>query len=463
SIGIVQFDGSVRRYPLASFALAGSDFVGTPAFGDLDEDDTLEVILGSLDGKLYAWKPRDSQPDGGADLMPGFPVDLRAPPGTSPVIFDPGSGVRIAVAAGSKLLFFDSAGDTISIKDYFERQLTGMAVTSEGEMVVTSHRNDSSLVDYPNWNYVVPGDSLFNPVIGDIDHDGGEEIIASTAGGYLYVWNLNGEMESGWPRQVAQILGGPPILGDIDGDGFLEIILAGEDEIYAYNYTGSLVSNFPVRLSRSTNMGLIVSTPVLGDLDGDGLVDIIFGGPQGNLYAYRYDGNPVNGFPLPSGFPIYDSPTVADLDNDGDLEICVRSYADGFITFWDLAAAFTEEDLSWSTFGQNPQNSFLFPDSLLSPIVVGEFLSPGSVYNYPNPAGEETKIRYYLNQPAEVNIKIFDLTGELIFEHAEQGQVSDNDYLLDCSKFAPGVYLCRVGAQNGSLKEHAIFKIAIVR
>lgn len=462
SIGIVQFDGSVKKYPLSSFALADSDFVGTPAFGDLDEDDTLEVILGSLNGKLYAWKPRDSQPDGGADLMPGFPVNLGSPASTSPAVFTYSDSVRIAIAAGTKLFLLGSGGDTINSHES-EHHITGMAISGENQILFTSYGNDSSFIEYNNWQYVVVADSLFNPVIGDIDRDGEEEIIASTTGGYLYAWNLNGEMESGWPRQVAQILGCPPILGDIDGDGFLEIILAGEDEIYAYNYTGSLVSNFPVRLSRSTNMGLILSTPVLGDLDGDGQLDIILGGPQGNLYAYRYDGNPVNGFPLPSGFPIYDSPAVADLDNDGDLEVCVRSYADGLITFWDLATLFTEEDLSWSTFGQNPQNSFLFPDSLLSPIVVGEFLPPGSVYNYPNPAGEETKIRYYLNQPAEVNIKIFDLTGELIFEHAEQGQVSDNDYLLDCSKFAPGVYLCRVGAQSGSLKQHAIFKMAIVR
>lgn len=468
SIGIVQFDGSVRRYPLASFALADSDFVGTPAFGDLDGDDTLEVVLGSLDGKLYAWKPRDSEPDGGADLMPGFPVDLGEPASTSPMVFVYGiglddDGLTIAIAAGTEILLV--YGGNIINSFSSRHPITGMALSIRDEIVFTSCGNDSSFIHhYLGQEYAaIVADSFFNPVTGDIDHDDGLEIVAATVGGHLYVFNVEGELEPGWPLQVADTLGGPPILGDIDGDGFLEIILAGENEIYAYNYTGSLVSNFPVRLSRSTNMGLIVSTPVLGDLDGDGLVDIIFGGPQGNLYAYRYDGNPVNGFPLPSGFPIYDSPTVADLDNDGDLEVCVRSYADGFITFWDLAAPFTEEDLSWSTFGQNPQNSFLFPSSLLSPIVVGEFLPPGSVYNYPNPAGEETKIRYYLNQPAEVNIKIFDLTGELVFEDRERGQVSDNDYLLNCSGFAPGVYLCRVGAQSGSLKEHAIFKIAIVR
>jgi M6 family metalloprotease-like protein len=465
SIGIIQFDGSVKKYPLSSFALANSDFVGTPAFGDLDGDDTLEVILGSLDRKLYAWKPIDSQPDGGADLMPGFPVDLGEPASSSPMVFhydtEPES-LTIAIAAGNRLLLFDCQGNRIdSLMNL--HPLTSMAITGEAEIVLTSYGNDSSFVSYDDWEYVIAADSLFNPAIGDIDGDGSGEIVAATAGGYLYVLNLEGELESGWPRKVAQILGGPPILGDIDGDGFLEIILTGENEIYAYNYTGSLVSNFPVELSRSTNMGLIKSTPVLGDLDGDGFVDIIFGGPQGNLYAYRYDGNPVNGFPLPSGFPIYNSPTVADLDHDGDLEVCVRSYADGFITFWDLAVAFTEKDLSWSTFGQNPQNSFLFPDSLLTPIVVGQFLPSNSVYNYPNPAKEETKIRYYLNQPAEVNIKIFDLTGELIFEHSEQGQISDNDYLLDCSGFAPGVYLCRVGAESGSLKQDATFKMAIVR
>jgi M6 family metalloprotease-like protein len=468
SIGIVQFDGSVRTYPLASFSLADSNFVGTPAFGDIDGDDTLEVILGSRDGKLYAWKPRDSQPDGGADLVAGFPVDLGAPVSTSPMVFVYGIGLdddqlTIAIAAGTTV-FLVYEGNII---DSFSSRhpITGMALSIRDEIVFTSCGDDSSFIHhYLGQEYAaVVADSFFNPVTGDIDHDDSLEIVAATAGGHLYVFNVEGELESGWPRQVADTLSGPPILGDIDGDGFLEIILTGENEIYAYNYTGSLLSNFPVELSRSANMGLIKSTPVLGDLDGDGLVDITFGGPQGNLYAYRYDASPVSGFPLPSGFPIYDSPAVADLDNDGDLEVMSRSYADGFISFWDLAPPFSEVNLSWPTFGQNPGNTFRFPSSLLSPIVVGEFLPPGSVYNYPNPAGEETYIRYYLNQPAEVNIKLFDLAGELVFEHTEQGQPTDNDYLLDCMRFAPGVYLCRVGAEAGSTKEHALFKIAILR
>ncbi|MFA6654185.1 MAG: T9SS type A sorting domain-containing protein, partial [Candidatus Delongbacteria bacterium] len=39
----------------------------------------------------------------------------------------------------------------------------------------------------------------------------------------------------------------------------------------------------------------------------------------------------------------------------------------------------------------------------------------GSVYNWPNPArGDITNFRFFLNEPAEVNIDIYDINGNLV-------------------------------------------------
>ncbi len=54
----------------------GNAFMASPVLADLDGDGMLEIIAGSYDQHLYAWKVVDEDNDGEADMMPGFPVPL---------------------------------------------------------------------------------------------------------------------------------------------------------------------------------------------------------------------------------------------------------------------------------------------------------------------------------------------------------------------------------------------------
>ncbi len=179
----------------------------------------------------------------------------------------------------------------------------------------------------------------------------------------------------------AQILGGfmygAPAVAELDGDG-VPYVLMGDQEgrLYAWDPTGRLKDGFPVsvdyRLSRET----LCSPPLLPDCDDRGAVDlrnaqnqrdwaffaapavgdldpaypgleIVAGASDSHVYAWHADGSPVPGWPVllrdplqvsavdpetrvytyrensewRAGSKVVTTPTLADLDNDGDLEV----------------------------------------------------------------------------------------------------------------------------------------------
>jgi hypothetical protein len=71
-----------------------------------------------------------------------------------------------------------------------------------------------------------------------------------------------------------------PALGDLDGDGDLEIVVAGIDRrIHAFHHTGEVVAGWPIYRYNGDNLlrGSYFSSPALGDIDGDDLPEVIVG------------------------------------------------------------------------------------------------------------------------------------------------------------------------------------------
>ncbi|MGD8779699.1 MAG: T9SS type A sorting domain-containing protein [Ignavibacteria bacterium] len=78
--------------------------------------------------------------------------------------------------------------------------------------------------------------------------------------------------------------------------------------------------------------------------------------------------------------------------------------------------------------------------------------------NYPNPFNPETTISYQLPEESKVTIKIFDILGrEVQTLVSEQQEAGIYKHKWNASKFASGVYICRLIAETNS-GEQKIFR-----
>lgn len=180
------------------------------------------------------------------------------------------------------------------------------------------------------------------PAIGDLDGDGAPEVVVGLGDDYdtyhenggVVVLSNRGTLRAGWPRLTTDMntagdgytngVFSSPALGDLDGDGTLEIVVGSYDmHVHAWHHDGRPVAGWP-RLAYDT----VWSSPVLADLDNDGRLEVIIGADAsdgGRLYVYRGDGSLLPGFPIHTDQTIFSSPAVADLDGDGWLDIVVGS------------------------------------------------------------------------------------------------------------------------------------------
>jgi hypothetical protein len=128
-------------------------------------------------------------------------------------------------------------------------------------------------------------------------------------------------LQPGWPKATGDDVSSSPALGDIDGDGDIEIVVGSDDgQVYAWHHDGTLVTGWPKATGDTVD-----SSPALGDIDGDGDIEIVVGSDDEQVYAWHHDGTLVIGWPKTTGDDVDSSPALGDIDGDGDIEIVVGS------------------------------------------------------------------------------------------------------------------------------------------
>lgn len=201
---------------------------------------------------------------------------------------------------------------------------------------VRVYRSDGSVVlDHPTGDGAIQA----SPALVDLNGDRVLDILVATmsrTNPRVLAFTSSGRQlfsAGGAPLSASYPKGffGTPVAGDLDRDGQLEIVAAGFDHnIHAWNLDGSSLSGFP-RFVYDT----VWSSPVLADINGDGLTEIVVGGdmddypgaplpPGGVLWALRPDGTNAPGYPrsLP-GQTIWSSPAIDDINSDGRADIVV--------------------------------------------------------------------------------------------------------------------------------------------
>ena len=213
----------------------------------------------------------------------------------------------------------------------------------------------------PGFPVTLPASAEASPVLADLDGDGVFEVIVATGGGQVFAFDGAGEVLAGWPvdtearwpvpldaaawgsgavPEARDAILSTPAVGDLDGDGSPEVVAAGiSGFIGAWHADGTVVQGFPrwtLGRDRETFGGSlynldqgVAASVVLADLDDDGSLEVIVAGFDGRLYVIDHTGADVAPYPVDvcdpplcgeEGYRILASPAVGDLDGDGDLD-----------------------------------------------------------------------------------------------------------------------------------------------
>ncbi|MEM7249324.1 MAG: IPT/TIG domain-containing protein, partial [Acidobacteriota bacterium] len=341
---VVEIDASASTHLNIPFSLQLTETSVDPYTTDLvfnlRSNTSAEVVRGAypihlLDGehaRFVSATPKQADLDG--DTLPDLlqaEYDLPSNWSGIPVF------VRAHDANGSQV--FDQVAIEALIREPLAVGDLG-ATLGGGKMIAFAE------VDLPAVGAIRPdGTSLFrheipntssrfsSPALGDIDGDGENEVIAVLSGiigaaAYedpaVYAFEANGAMLSGFPVVIDGLSQkAPPALGDLDNDGLPEIVVSTVDsEILVVDGTGFIGPEWPVDLADGA-----LGAPVLGDLDGENGLDIVVAGKH-SVHALTSDGTLRPGFPILMDaaleFDTQLSPlALGDIEDDGTLEIAL--------------------------------------------------------------------------------------------------------------------------------------------
>jgi len=122
-----------------------------------------------------------------------------------------------------------------------------------------------------------------------------------------------------WSYTTDGMVASSPALGDIDGDGEIEVVV-GSDDNNVYAIDGITGNKEWVYLTGSN----VHSSPALGDIDYDNIIEVVVGSNDGKVYALNGTNGQVD-WTYTTGFLVFSSPALGDIDYDNIIEVVVGS------------------------------------------------------------------------------------------------------------------------------------------
>jgi len=344
-------DGSI----LWSYSIALGGNSSAPMVGDIQGDQNLEVVFAS-DDTLYAFEGESggliwSQPINPATAASPCLADLNGD-GSNEVIFgeysqtcayDGETGSILWTSTGQIQSYGSSVAEDVDNNGTAEV----MVLTSEGGdlyFTLVSGLNGSEI--WSSQLEIGLGVVLTSsPAFADINNDGSPEIISCFGDNDLYVYNpLDGTVI--WHEELPEIeTYASPVLGDIDGNDSLEVIVTSYSakEMYAYSCLGDLIWTASVNYRPLGTAGIV-------DIDGDSALEIIqtsanSDGPYvGSLQIFNAETG-AEEFSRQFSSMIGASPAVGDLDGDGYYDFVFGDH-DGSILAFSMVEQGIEPDYS---------------------------------------------------------------------------------------------------------------------
>jgi hypothetical protein len=169
-------------------------------------------------------------------------------------------------------------------------------------------------------------------VIADVDGDGEIEIVTAHGHGYVSVYDHEGYFESGWPQHPIGNEFRSLAVADLDGDGDIEIAAGAargdRTNVWVFEHDGSIRSGWP-RLNDDEDgsaWGTYNDNIGAGDIDGDGLSELIVPSDTITICAYEADGTQIGTHEMYHGHTGHDMDFWGEVPAYIDLEYETRGW-----------------------------------------------------------------------------------------------------------------------------------------
>jgi len=474
-----------RSHEMPVYFSPGGTIVGNIVTGDFGDETSPRLLAVGTDDKVLVVQPTDDNGDGIADPVPSGLIRMT---GDYP----------LGMSFGDRLVILTGAGKVV-VKDTIDsapRQLAqittdeffGMVRTDNAVIVVSGDEEQAGQTAYTRFHYLditdrdyvvtdqstvtaeIEGRFEYGPVMADFNRDGAYDIALMSADGEIVLVSVDlstlptlgtspeytviADKATGYRFQTN------PVAADINDDGYPELLIAGYNELYAFNHELTLITGFPVEVNDRFPDDDVIAAPIVADIADDGIPETMFPTLAGNINSMGPD--MTYGFPVSSGETGLGS-VVYWVDSSGG-RIGYKG-SDGWFYAWEVDADTTTD--YWPMYGHDPEGTFRLSDSqLTTPAVFASGFDEDKFYSYPNPVTEgQTTIRYFLpSQATEVKLRIYDLSGQKVAEM--NGPVNggvDNEQVWVCGSQTPGVYRCVIDVDMAGSHETAFTDIAIIR
>ncbi len=394
-------DPNYSHIPMGNFLrLPVQGATAPPVLFDLDLDGDLEIIQAGWDGYLHIFHSDGS-------YLFGWPKKVELPEQyLDPEGYDLINDQKIDSCPVIADLDGDGDWEIVVRTQYFYQnsKMNIEGISINGRVHVMAYHHDGRLMK--GWpaeiaslaiaygtaqEFITEGSNM--PVAADVDGDGDDEVMvnplfssphlidgdASIKTQYLDKGSINLRLlkDVGTIMEIlGKLIHDHPVgftttgaFGKFDGSlsyaqsgsgimGVLRTLVTPGEAVWLKNYeraydvlTGKPKNGFP-----SFFQGLnFLGAPVIADVTGDGKAEIIDAGDSSALHAYSAGGNQAEGFPkFTSGWVVW-SPSIGDLDSDGDVEI-VALTREGYLMVWDTPGL-TEANNEWWHFHHDEWNS----------------------------------------------------------------------------------------------------------